>query len=108
MSSKEVLPGQQGPTNLPANEVQFALVISRILETVKEDPEFTRQLVYDLARYKLQEQFTDTDAKNSDQMKRALEVAIDEVEKFSREQAPLGRLPQQRLTSPKAAEASGH
>lgn len=108
MSSKELLPGQQDPTDLPANEVQFALVISRILETVKDDPEFRRQIVYDLARYKLQEQFTHTDAKSIDQMKRALEVAIHEVEKFSREEAPLGRLPQQQLTSPKAAEASGH
>ncbi|OKO74224.1 hypothetical protein [Bradyrhizobium sp. AS23.2] len=108
MSSRDLLPGQQDPTDLPANEVQFALVISRMLETVKDDPEFRRQLVYDLARYKLQEQFTYADAKHIDQMKRALEVAIDEVEKFSRDEAPLERLPQQQLTSSKAAEAGGH
>ncbi len=107
MSSKELLPGQQDPTDLPANEVQFALVISRMLETVKDDPEFRRQLVYDLARYKLQEQFTYADAKNIDQMKRALEVAIDEVEKFSRDEASLERLPQH-LASLKAAETGGH
>lgn len=107
MSSKDLLPGQQTPTDLPANEVQFALVISRMLETVTDDPEFRRQLVYDLARYKLQEQFTYADAKNVDQMKRALEVAIDEVEKFSREQAPLERLPAQQLTSSKAGEMGG-
>ncbi|GAB9169695.1 MULTISPECIES: hypothetical protein [Bradyrhizobium] len=92
---------------MPANEVQFALVISRMLETVKDDPEFRRQLVYDLARYKLQEQFTYADAKNIDQMKRALEVAIEEVEKFSREEAPLERLPQHQLTSSKAGETGG-
>ncbi|OAF04839.1 hypothetical protein AYJ54_23665 [Bradyrhizobium centrolobii] len=57
-----------------ANEVQFALVSSRMLETVKDDPEFRRQIVYDLARYKLQEQFTCADAKNIDQVKRTLEV----------------------------------
>jgi hypothetical protein len=107
MSSKDVLPGQQDPTDLPANEVQFALVISRMLETVKNDPEFRRQLVYDLARYKLQEQFTYADAKNIEQMKRALEVAIDEVEKFSREQAPLERLPSHLLTSSKPEEMGG-
>ncbi|WP_456622088.1 hypothetical protein [Bradyrhizobium sp. P5_C12] len=107
MSSKELLPGQQDPTDLPANEVQFALVISRMLETVKDDAEFRRQIVYDLARYKLLEQFTYADAKNIDQMKRALEVAIEEVEKFSREQAPLERLPQHQLNSSKATETGG-
>ncbi|MCS3731995.1 hypothetical protein [Bradyrhizobium betae] len=99
--SKDLLPSQQDPTDLPANQVQFALVISRMLETVKDDAEARRQMVYDLARYKLQEQFTYADAKNIDQMKRALEVAIEEVEKFSRDEAPLERLPSQQLTSSK-------
>ncbi len=107
MNSRGLLPGQEGPTDLPANEVQLALVISRVLDTVKDDPEFRRQLVYDLARYKLQEQFTHADAENIDQMKRALEVAIQEVEKFSRDEAPLGRLPSHQLTSSKAVEAGG-
>ncbi|MFK4658752.1 hypothetical protein ABIF97_008686 [Bradyrhizobium japonicum] len=107
MSSRELLPGQQDPTDLPASEVQFALVISRMLETVKDDAEARRQMVYDLARYKLQEQFTYADARNIDQMKRALEVAIEEVEKFSRDQAPLERLPSQQLTSSKATETGG-
>ncbi|MGX1401128.1 hypothetical protein AB7M70_010537 [Bradyrhizobium japonicum] len=92
---------------MPASEVQFALVISRMLETVKDDAEARRQMVYDLARYKLQEQFTYADARNIDQMKRALEVAIEEVEKFSRDQAPLERLPSQQLTSSKATETGG-
>src|SRR5262245_1354351 len=99
--SKDLLPSEKEQTELPANQVQFALVISRMLDTVRDDPEARRQMVYDLARYKLQEQFTYADAKNVDQMKRALEVAIDEVEKFSREQAPLERLPSQQLTSPR-------
>ena len=107
MSSRELLPGQQDPTDLPASEVQFALVISRMLDTVKGDAEARRQMVYDLARYKLQEQFTYADARNIDQMKRALEVAIEEVEKFSRDQAPLERLPSQQLTSSKATETGG-
>ncbi|WP_445216528.1 hypothetical protein ACKWRH_30510 [Bradyrhizobium sp. Pa8] len=92
---------------MPASEVQFALVISRMLETVKDDAEARRQMVYDLARYKLQEQFTYADARNIDQMKRALEVAIEEVEKFSRDEAPLERLPSQQLTSSKANETGG-
>jgi len=107
MSSRELLPGQQDATDLPANQVQFALVISRMLETVKDDAEARRQMVYDLARYKLQEQFTYADAKNIDQMKQALEVAIQEVEKFSREAGELERLPQHQLASPRMAEAGG-
>lgn len=104
--SKDLLPSEQDATDLPANQVQFALVISRMLDTVRDDPEARRQMVYDLARYKLQEQFTYADAKNVDQMKRALEVAIDEVEKFSRDQPPLERLPSsQQLSSSK--ESSG-
>lgn len=103
--SRDLLPGQQDPTDLPANQVQFALVISRMLDTVKNDAEARRQMVYDLARYKLQEQFTYADAKNIDNMKQALEVAIDEVEKFSREQPPLERLPSHQLTSAKVTEA---
>ena len=105
--SRDLLPGQQDPTDLPANQVQFALVISRMLETVKDDAEARRQMVYDLARYKLQEQFTYADAKNIDKMKQALEVAIDEVEKFSREQAPLERLPSQQLTSSSRVTEAG-
>ncbi|EJN07688.1 hypothetical protein PMI42_07703 [Bradyrhizobium sp. YR681] len=97
--SKDLLPSQQEEADLPANQVQFALVISRMLDTVRDDPDARRQMVYDLARYKLQEQFTYADTKNIDQAKRALEVAIEEVEKFSRDQAPLERLPSQQLTS---------
>lgn len=99
--SKDLLPSEQDTTDLPGNQVQFALVISRMLDTVREDPEARRQMVYDLARYKLQEQFTHVDARNVDQMKQALEVAIDEVEKFSREQPPLERIPSQQLASSK-------
>ena len=103
--SRDLLPGQTEPTDLPANQVQFALVLSRMLDTVKDDAEARRQMVYDLARYKLREQFTYADAKNVDNMKQALEVAIEGVEKFSREQAPLERLPQHQLTSSKVTEA---
>lgn len=107
MSSKDLLPSQQDPTDLPANHVQFALVISRMLDTVKDDPEARRQMVYDLARYKLQEQFTHADARNIDQINRALEVAIEEVEKFSRDEAQRERLPSQQLTSSRASATGG-
>lgn len=49
--SRDLLPGQQDPTDLPVNQLQFAPVISRMFETVKDDAEARRQMVYDLARY---------------------------------------------------------
>ena len=42
--SKDLLPSEQDPTDLPANQVQFALVISRMLDTVKDDAEARRQI----------------------------------------------------------------
>jgi hypothetical protein len=41
-----------------------------------------RQAVYDLARYKLQEQFTDADAQDIGRTQQALETAIRGVEGF--------------------------
>ena len=76
--------GQEQP-NPASNEVQFALVIARMIETVQNSPEHMRQTVYDLARYKLQEQFTHTETKDIQRMQQALETAIRGVEKFSRQ-----------------------
>jgi hypothetical protein len=45
-----------------------------------------RQVVHDLARYKLQEQFTHADAKDIQRAQQALEKAIRGVEEFSRQQ----------------------
>ena len=42
----------------PLTEVQFALVIARMIDLVRTNPADMRQAIYDLARYKLQEQFT--------------------------------------------------
>src|SRR4029077_8013138 len=72
MSSGDLIPNDHDQTEPTPNEVQFALVIARMIETVQNSPEHMRQTVYDLARYKLQEQFTQT--------------AIRGVEEFSRQQ----------------------
>lgn len=88
MSSRDLQPNNEDKAET-SNEVQFALVIARMLETVKNHPEHMRQVVYDLARYKLQEQFTHVDAKEVRQSKQALEAAIRGVEEFSRQQVDL-------------------
>jgi hypothetical protein len=86
MSSQDLIPGEQEQPNPASNEVQFALVIARMIETVQNSPEHMRQTVYDLARYKLQEQFTHTEANAIRRTQQALETAIRGVEEFSRQQ----------------------
>jgi hypothetical protein len=65
-------------------EVEFALVLSRMIDSIKNDPEQLRDTVYELARRKLQEQFTYEDVREIGPLVKALEVAIREVEAFSR------------------------
>lgn len=70
--------------DLPPSEVNFALVILRMLDQVKNDPQQMRALVYDLARAKLWEQFRREDARNVKPTVEALEAAIREVERFAK------------------------
>ena len=86
MSSQDLIPGEQERPAPASNEVQFALVIARMIETVQNSPEHMRQTVYDLARYKLREQFTHTEANDIRRTQQALETAIRGVEEFSKQQ----------------------
>lgn len=70
---------KMAPTSTP--EVEFALVISRMIESIKADPEHLRATVYELARHKLKEQFgAEPDI---ERLSDALEVAIRGVEAFT-------------------------
>ena len=84
---KEILGPQSrktAPTSIP--EVEFALVVNRMVESVKNDPEHLRATVYELARYKLKEQFgTEPDI---ERLADALEVAIRGVEAFTINKGP--------------------
>ena len=85
------------PASTP--EVEFALVLSRIIDSVKNDPEQLRDTVYELARRKLQEQLTEEGVEETAPLVNALEVAIQGVEKFSRKNDnkwALTRLPRHR------------
>lgn len=86
MSSGDLIPNEGDPTEQTSSEVQFALVIARMIETVGNSPEHMRQAVYDLARYKLQEQFTYSDVRDVGRAEKALEAAIRGVEEFSKQQ----------------------
>jgi hypothetical protein len=75
-----------------ANEIEFALVLARMIDSVKHDPEQLRGAIYELARHKLEEQFTHADASEIRQTKNALEVAIQGVEIFFRKDEQGDRL----------------
>src|SRR5215470_19428492 len=63
-------------------EVEFALVLSRMIDSVRSDPEHLRATVYELARHKLKEQFGSEKAVDMRQLSNSLEVAIQGVETF--------------------------
>lgn len=89
MSSRDLSTTGEDGTEPASAEVQFALVISRMLETVQNHPAHMRQVVYDLARYKLDEQFTHADAQDIRRSRQALETAIRGVEEFSQQQVSI-------------------
>lgn len=88
MGSEIVRPEDQDALPTSTAEVEFALVLSRMIDSVRNDPEHLRQTVYELARHKLQEQFASEDKGDVRQLSKALEVAIRGVETFVRNNGP--------------------
>ena len=83
-----------------AQEIEYALILQRMINVVSEDPEQMRLAIYQLARAKLK---SDTGWANEVEKKRlttALETAIQGVEKFSVVREERERL----LPSPAAAQ----
>lgn len=106
VGSGEVIPGDyRGPAETSL-EVEFALVIARMIDSAREHPEDLRHAIYNLARYKLQEQLPHASAGEREHTRQALEVAIRGVEAFSEKHAeirPLEHRPQ--LSDPGAKSA---
>ncbi len=88
MTSGELRHTGRDTTEPDSTEIQFALVIARMIDTVNSSPQDMRQAIYDLARYKLQEQFTHANVKDMKLAQQALESAIRGVEQFSASQEP--------------------
>src|SRR5882757_165367 len=61
-------------------EVDFALVLSRIVDSLNADPKLLRTTVYELARHKLHEQVANEVPDEISRLNRALETAIQGVE----------------------------
>jgi hypothetical protein len=77
-------------------EVDFALVLSRLIESLKADPAEMRHVVYELARIRLQREartkYRPADLWEVRRMSLALETAISRVEAFSAKQDQLRAL----------------
>jgi hypothetical protein len=84
MGSELTRRASQDATATSTPEVEFALVLSRVIDSVKNDPEQLRDTVYELARRKLQEQLKHEGVEQTAPLVNALEIAIQGVEQFSR------------------------
>lgn len=65
--------------------IEFALVLARMIESVKSDPDQMRAAIYQLARHKLDEQVRSEKPDDIRNIKGSLEIAIQGVEHFYRD-----------------------
>jgi len=72
-------------------EIEYALILSRMINTVKDDPAEIRATIYEFARAKLKLDTSWAEAGERERLASALETAIQGVEAFSvrQEQTPL-------------------
>ena len=69
-----------------SREVEFALMLSRVIDSVEKNPEFLRATVYELARHKLKEEFASESFGDLRKLSKSLETAIAGVEAFNRKE----------------------
>ena len=62
--------------------VEFALVLSRMVDSLQQQPDEMRQALYELARYKLNDQLRHKHGKDFRTARATLESAIEKVERF--------------------------
>jgi len=73
-----------------SREVEFALMLSRVIDSVEKNPEFLRGTVYELARHKLKEEFASESVGDLRKLSKSLETAITGVEAFNRKEEGAG------------------
>jgi hypothetical protein len=74
--------GDSQPAGQALPEVEFALVLSRTINALNEDPSLLRSTVYELARITLRKDLQDNDPESAQRLAQALETAIRGVEDF--------------------------
>jgi hypothetical protein len=82
MGSEILQPESQDEEQTSKLEVEFALVLSRMIDSVRNDPEHLRATIYELARVKIREQSRSETLAERRQLSKALETAIQGVETF--------------------------
>jgi hypothetical protein len=84
MASEVVTTDQNEVTSPYSQEVEFVLIIARMIKTLKEDPAELRRAAYEIARAKLRDVSSAEEQENG-RLLASLETAIRGVEKFSRQ-----------------------
>ena len=108
MTSGDLIPSDPDRPELASLEVEFALVIARMIDSLKNNPEDMRHAIYELARYKLQEQFPNVNAEEKERTQQALETAIRGVEAFTEQHVGvLSPALNLQLNGPRTASTAG-
>jgi hypothetical protein len=84
MGPEIVRPDSGDAAPASAREVEFALMLSDVINSVRKNPEYLRATIYELARHKLKEQYELESFADVQKLSKSLEVAIQGVEAFSK------------------------
>src|SRR5437868_3739389 len=90
-------PGNSSP------EIEFALVLSRMIDAAYGDPAQLRNSIYELARVKLRKEVLRGEVDNEARLVNALDVAIRNVEIFSKREDQSQRFPSARSATAQIA-----
>jgi len=83
----EIVRSEGGDTTPDSSrEVEFALMLSRVIDSVSKNPDYLRATIYELARHKLKEEFGSESPADVRQLSKSLEIAIKGVESFNKKQ----------------------
>ena len=83
---------QDKPASPHAREIEYALILQRMIDMVNQDPSQMRSAIYDFARARLKIDSAWTDQSERDRLATALETAIHGVESFSSRRDEMERL----------------
>jgi hypothetical protein len=83
---------QDKPASPHAREIEYALILQRMIDMVNQDPSQMRSAIYDFARARLKIDSAWTDQSERDRLATALETAIQGVESFSARRDEMERL----------------
>jgi hypothetical protein len=102
MGPEILRPDSEDAVASPAREVEFALMLSRVIDSVRKNPEYLRATIYELARHKLREQYKSESFADVRKLSKALEIAIQGVEAFNKKKEER----EAALTEPDASRAN--